>query len=314
VLEVVPGDRSSESTLTLTIRASIGSDLKITLPQDAEFQSVSIDGRDGIIQPVDGLITIPLKPGSQTVKAIWRLNDGMRVLFRTPKVDIGLPGVNYTLNVRMPQGRWTLWFIGEGTGPALLFWSRLFMVMLVGFALGRLKVSPLKSWQWMLLGTGLTQTDLLGTAVVVGFFLAMQWRTMKPEMKYPLLFNFRQLFLIGWGLAAVAVMLDALNTGFFGTPKMQVVGNGSSFSSLNWFLDRYSSLLPSASVISIPMLVYQIIMLAWALWLAFSVVKWSQWMWQAMGTGGWFLKVPPLGAGKSKKAAEAKASEPPAAT
>ncbi len=312
VLEVVPGDRSSESTLTLTVRASIGSDLKITLPVDAEFQSVSIDGKDGIIQPVEGLITVPLKPGKQVIKAVWRLNDGMRLLFTTPKVDIGLPGVNYTLNVKMPEGHWTLWFMGNGTGPALLFWSRLFMVMLVGFALGRLPMSPLKSWQWMLLGTGLTQTDLLGTIVVVGFFLVMQWRAMKPEMKHPLLFNLRQLVIIGWGLVAIVVMLDALNTGFFGTPKMQVVGNGSNFRSLNWFLDRHESLLPSARVFSIPMLVYQIIMLAWALWLAFSVVKWSQWVWHAMGTGGWFQKVPPLGVrSAAKKAAETKASDTP---
>ena len=310
ILDITPGERSSEAVLDLSVRASIGSDLRITLPQGAEFQSLALDGKAGIIQAVDGVVTVALKPGKQDIKAIWRQNEGIGMVFKTPQVDIGLPGVNYTVKVQMPRDRWTLGFAGAGTGPAILFWSRLFIVILIGFALGRLPLSPLKSWQWILLGIGLTQTKLIGAFLVAGFFLAIHWRATKPDLKSAILFNIRQLMLVGWGAAAVLTLLHAIKTGFFGVPQMQVVGNGSSYRSLNWFLDRHESLLPGATIFSIPMLAYQIIMLSWALWLAFSVVKWSQWIWESMGVGGWFKKLDPITVPKRKPAG----SPPPPAT
>jgi len=58
---------------------------------------------------------------------------------------------------------------------------------------------------------------------------------------------------------------------------MQIVGNGSDSSNLNWYQDRTSPQLPSASVISVPLLAYKALMLAWALWLAYALLKWLQW-------------------------------------
>jgi hypothetical protein len=303
VLEATPGERSTEAVLNLVVRASIGSDLPITLPAGADFQSVAIDGKAGIIRPVDNKLIIPLKPGRQEIRTVWRQNSGIGFVYRTPQVNIGLPGVNYSTKVNMPRDRWTLWFRGPGTGPAILFWSRLFIVILIGFALGRIPMSPLRSWQWILLGIGLTQTKLVGAFLVAGFFLAVHFRAKKPTLASAFWFNVRQFVLIGWCGAAVLTLLHALKTGFFGVPQMQIVGNGSGYRSLQWFIDRYEPMLPSATVFSIPMFVYQVIMLSWALWLAFSVVKWSQWIWQAMGEGGWYRKLDPIVIPKRKSAA-----------
>ncbi|MCP5449520.1 MAG: hypothetical protein H6972_02865 [Gammaproteobacteria bacterium] len=67
---------------------------------------------------------------------------------------------------------------------------------------------------------------------------------------------------------------------------MQVVGNGSSAWQLNWYQDRIAGPLPTASVISVPLLLYRGLMLAWALWLAFALLRWLGWGWQCFSAGG----------------------------
>jgi hypothetical protein len=41
-------------------------------------------------------------------------------------------------------------------------------------------------------------------------------------------------------------------------------------------------LLPQAWVVSVPILIYRGLMLAWALWLAFRLLGWLRWGWQGM--------------------------------
>jgi len=39
-------------------------------------------------------------------------------------------------------------------------------------------------------------------------------------------------------------------------------------------------------VLSLPLLVYRVAMLVWALWLAFAVIRWSRWAWSCFSAGG----------------------------
>jgi len=41
-----------------------------------------------------------------------------------------------------------------------------------------------------------------------------------------------------------------------------------------------------AWVISVPLLVYRLAMLAWALWLAIALLRWLRWGWECVTTGG----------------------------
>ena len=73
---------------------------------------------------------------------------------------------------------------------------------------------------------------------------------------------------------------------------MQVSGNGSTSTELRWFTDRSESMLRAPFVASAPMFVYRIAMLAWALWLALSVVKWLRWAFGVFGEGGFWRRAP----------------------
>ena len=90
-------------------------------------------------------------------------------------------------------------------------------------------------------------------------------------------------------LAALAVLYFAVKQGLLGWPNMYIAGNGSSSYLLQWFQDRAGSELPRVWVLSVPTAVYRVLMLAWALWLAFALLRWLRWGWECYSEGGlWF--------------------------
>jgi hypothetical protein len=66
---------------------------------------------------------------------------------------------------------------------------------------------------------------------------------------------------------------------------MQVAGNGSSAYELRWYQDRAEATLPRPWVLSVPLLAYRAVMLAWALWLATALLRWLRWGWAQFTRG-----------------------------
>jgi hypothetical protein len=80
-------------------------------------------------------------------------------------------------------------------------------------------------------------------------------------------------------VAAAAVLFGAIKQGLLEQPDMRIVGNGSYDGHLSWFADRAPGVLPQPWVVSVPLLAYRLVMLAWALWLALAVIRWARWIW-----------------------------------
>ena len=83
---------------------------------------------------------------------------------------------------------------------------------------------------------------------------------------------------------ALAVLALSIRQGLLGLPEMQIAGNGSTAGLLLWYQDRAGSVLPQQWVASVPLLVYRLAMLAWALWLALALVRWLRWGWGCFST------------------------------
>jgi hypothetical protein len=118
-------------------------------------------------------------------------------------------------------------------------------------------------------------------AVVVGWLFALAGRRKLDQSTQPVYFNLAQVGLVLLTLLALTGLFTAVQQGLLGLPEMQIAGNASGPHPLNWYQDRADPLLPQAWVISVPILIYQLLMLGWALWLAFSLLKWLRWGWQA---------------------------------
>lgn len=286
-----PGLRVTDATLTLSIRSSRGAQHTITLPEGAALESVTIDGASAPIRQEGRKVTLPVSPGSQTVVLRWRVPAGIGLSFAAPPVDLGAPSVNATTTITMPEGRWVLALRGPRLGPVVLFWSLLIVLLVVAGALGAMRWTPLATWQWLLLAIGLSQVHVVAAAFVVVWLHLLAWRERTDLGR--IAFNLRQLAIVFTTVIACLVLLAAVHQGLLGHPDMQIRGNLSHAGELHWFTDRSDPVLPSPAVVSAPMFVYRATMLAWALWLALSIVRWLRWGFGVFSAGGFWRRRPP---------------------
>lgn len=290
-MSVVPGLRTTDATLTLSVRSSRGATHVVTLPDGAQLESITVNGASQPVRQDGGKVTIAIVPGAQTIVLTWRQTPAIGVVYRTPEVDLGSPSVNGTIRIH-PGSRWMLFVLGPRVGPAVLFWSSLLVLLFVAASLGRIRWTPLRWWHWTLLAIGLSQVHIVLAALFAGWLVALGWRKTRVELS-PLWFNSRQALLALWTLVALILLAVAIHQGLLGTPEMQLRGNESTIDNLRWSSDRSGNTLPTAMVISAPTLVYRIAMLAWALWVALALLRWLKWGWSAFSEGGLWKAFPP---------------------
>jgi hypothetical protein len=286
-LELKPGVRLLRAELEAALRLSTQTTYELELPEGAEVDSLSVDGRTEPIRQDGNRLKLVLAPGSRTLRASWQEPGGMSTWFKTPTVRLGQALSNARVSVHLPEERWLLAAGGPAWGPAILYWGHLVLILLLAPVLARLPRSPLQAWQWALLALGLTQVPLPVAGIVFGWFFLIAWSDVgRPER--PLWFNLRQFGLIAVTLVFLGCLFGAVYDSLLNTPDMEVTGGGSNNRLLSWYVDRTAGELPEAWVLSTSLWVWRGVMLAWALWLASNLVRWLKWAWfEASAAGIW---------------------------
>jgi hypothetical protein len=285
-LELNPGLRASDVTVIFEVRSSRGGQKSFVLPAQAELQSLTINGVPQPIRQEGQTVTIPIVPGRQTITIAWREPHGINLRVRTPKFELGAPSVNATTIINMPADRWTLFVAPALLGPAVLFWGLLIVFALIAFALGRSGTTPLRTGHWFLLSLGLTQVPIWSAALVAGWLLALGWRKRHVASLGWSRFRLLQIALVVLTVLALTSLFASIEAGLLGLPQMQISGNGSSAQNLQWFHDRTANALPRMWAVSVPLMVYRLAMLLWALWLASALLGWLNWGWGCFSEGG----------------------------
>ena len=282
-----PGSRMVRAELDVSIRTSQGGVQTLTLPEGAEVQSLTIDGAARPVQQQNRELRVTMHPGTQRIRLVWQQTGGIETTYRAPAVALGGQAVNARVQIQLSEERWIIWTGGPLWGTSVLFWPYLLLVLLVAIVLARTRRTPLGFFEWALLGVGLTQIPAWAALIVVGWFFAMEARRRKPDLS-PLPFDARQLALVGLTLVAVGCLYAAVHSGLLFQPDMQVESPEGSNFLLTWYLDRIDGTLPQPYVISLPLWVWRVMMLLWALWLAWRVIHWARWSWRCFGEGGFF--------------------------
>ncbi len=285
-LALSPGLRATDATLEVTIRSSRGAQHAISIPENADLQSVAINGAIQPIRQEGRRVTVPIVPGRQEIHLVWRQNSGVRAFFEAPDVRLGTAGVNAGISIAMPADRWTLFLGGPRLGPAVLFWGVLIVSLLVSIGLGCSRLTPLRGRHWFLLSLGLTQAPIWISALIALWLFGLGWRREKGSSASNTGFDLFQLLLAALTLCALAGLFWSITHGLLGLPEMQISGNQSSSSDLRWFSDRAGDALLRPWVMSVPLFWYRLAMLAWALWLAQALLRWMKWGWGCFTEGG----------------------------
>jgi hypothetical protein len=290
-LTLTPGRRFGQGALQLNLRSSRGGQHTVSLPPNANLQQVTVNGQSLPVQQDGAFVTVPLQPGSQELSVQWQQLAPFAMFYRVPPVKIGQEGVNARVTVQMPENRWVLLVGGPRWGPAVLFWSYIVAIVLAALILGRIHLAPLKTWQWLLLGLGLTQIPAPLALLIVGWFLALGLRQRQAMPGGWFTFDLIQIGLVLWTVAAMVALFAAVKAGLVGQPDMQIEGNDSTFMALHWTQDHIGEGLPQPWVFSLPVWGYRLLMLAWSLWLALALLGWLKWGWRALTANGAWRKV-----------------------
>jgi hypothetical protein len=288
-LVLTPGESLTRAQLKFNLRSSLGGQHTLHIPADSELMSLSIDGTAIPARMSDGAITLPINPGSQNIELEWREPRGIHSgLFSSSSVNLGTESVNSKLSIKPGQQRWVLFAGGPKLGPAVLFWGVFLVILLVAVGLSRIKNMPLNLWHWLLLGIGLSASAPAAGLLIVGWLLALRARAQMKPIEHVGLFNGFQILLVALTALSLLTLFYVIQQGLLGSPDMQITGNQSSRYLLNWYTDRSPAELPTAWVISVPLVVYRILMLLWAIWLAFALLNWLRWGWDCYVTNGYW--------------------------
>jgi hypothetical protein len=288
-LQIKPGQRRRQTDLTLRLHSSKAQQHTLILPEKALLQSVLLNNRSIPVKQQGSQVTLPIHPGDQTVKLHWIEPKALGLWLESPAVNLKLPSVNHHLQVQLGHDRWVLLTMGPDFGPATLIWGLLIVLLFIAVGLAKTGLTPIKWWQWFLLLIGLSQIPLFASIVVIAWLLGLGFRARQNILAQDY-FNAGQVILALLTLLALATLFYAVQQGLLGSPDMQIVGNQSNAFNLNWYQDRTQELLPTATVLSVPLLVYRLLMLLWSLWLAFALLNWLQWGWQCFSKQGLWKK------------------------
>ena len=294
-LAVKEGGRSRDVKLQLSYRSTRGSQHVIQIPTAAEVTAVQIDGRAQTLRAEGGQLTLPILPGKHSIEIGWRESGGMGLISSTPDVDIAAPASNINITVSKSQDRWLLATKGPKLGPAVLYWPELAALIIFALILGRVKLTPLTTRHWLLLGLGFSTFNWAVLALVIIWLMLCGARQKSQLNLNWWKFNLVQVIIAGMTIVALLSVVLSLPAGLLGTPDMHVVGHNSYGNVLNWFADGSDSILPKASIITVPLWVYKGLILIWALWLSFALLRWLPWVWQCFSSDGFW---------RSRKSAE----------
>ncbi|HVK55299.1 MAG TPA: hypothetical protein VM532_09760, partial [Burkholderiales bacterium] len=213
-LYMSPGIRATDARLTLSIRSSRGGQHALTLPEGAQLQGVTINGIAQPIRAEGRSVKLPIMPGKQEILLTWREPRGMESRFSTSPVDVGLNGVNGSVQISMPRDRWLLLVGGPSLGPAILIWGVVIALVFIAIGLARIEMTPLKWRHWLLLGLGLTQIPLTMSVIVVGWLIVLGVRKrFGHRVESGWRFNLGQIALAFWTMAALVCLFWAVQQG-----------------------------------------------------------------------------------------------------
>ena len=289
-LDIRQSQRYRDLTLTLNIQSSHAQPYTIKLENVKELSSVKIDNLDYYLKINNDQLTLPLKGKSQNIIIKWKEESGTQTIYNFSNIHLNKDAVNSNINLILPQNRWILWTNGPILGPAVLLWGVLLSILIFAFILGRIKNTPLKVRDWLLLGIGVSTSSIMSMVPIVIWIFLLRYKESKADELKGTMRNFIQIMIVIFTFIALITLIIAISIGLLGNPDMMIQGNNSYGFNLHWYSDKIENLLPQPTVISVSMWYYRALMLLWSIWISFSLIKWLKWSWHIFSKGDMWAK------------------------
>ncbi len=286
-LRVFSGDQQRRIELEAKYRSSRGGQSHFDVGNGHHLNAL-IDGEKTHLQIQDGKINYTVAPGDHTVKLDWK--ESLELGFRSqlPQVNLNAPISNVAIQWQVPDNRWVLWTSGPVIGPAIIYWGELLAFLLLAAVVWRTRLLPIKPYHWLLLGLGLSTQSWWLLVFITLWFVLLSVHQKYASKQSDTLFNVLQIMLAVFSVFVLLSLLASIPMSLMSRPDMGIMGNQSNGHLLKWYLDAAMDTTPEVVVYSLPMWVYKLAMLSWALWLAFALVSWARWGWQTLNVNGFW--------------------------
>ena len=276
--------QSTTTDLALLIIASQPGYMEITLPEDASIESIVFAG-DFQSLPTNNVVLLPVQPGNHHYELKWKTDRGASLAYSPPTASFSLPAVNTTTDVQLPEKRWILWLAGSSLGSTVAFWSVLVGVVLAAVVISKVPRLALSTRDAVILAAGASLVDLKMLVYVGIWFLAIWFKSRtKEEITRPWLYRLGQLVLSGITLLVLYVLVSTIVAALTNDPNMYIVSTDHNNTWFTWFSDEIDSTVPSPWILSVPMWVYFVLILAWVMWLVFTLLQWMRTWWESLKT------------------------------
>lgn len=285
-LKVSPGSTSSINELSLSVRTNQGGQYTFQIPKDGELSKLTIDNQEQLLSSTNGVLKIPLRPGTQHLSITWKEPKGVNLFTKTPSFSLENGSSNQHINVEMPENRWILWMGGPQIGPSVLLWGVLLVMSIIAYGLSRTQLTQLKSYEWILLSLGICTLSMWTFILVAAWLLTLGLRGKLTAIHKPWHFKFMQIALFtlsAWALITLAITLP---DGLLSSPDMRIIGENTYNTTLYWYQDQSPAQFPRAWIISLPLWCYKVTILVWSLWFAIALINWLRWGWKQLSYRG----------------------------
>lgn len=282
------GTRTSKLMLSFEYRSTRGGEHNIELPESYQLKEIRTDNKLINLQVENGKLAVPVLPGKHSVNIVMRANVSDALFMSAPTINLNAPVSNITSIIDLNSQRWILWAKGPLLGPAVLYWGELFAFILLALLVSKVKFSPLSTFHWIVLGFGLSLSNWGVLMLIAFWFASITASNYRPKTISRLVFNSSQFLLYVLSIITIMSLVSVVPVSLLSSPSMGIEGNYSYGNHLQWFSDKTDGLLPQVSVMSIPILFYKGIMLAWVIWLSFAFLNWIKWAWKTLGEQGYW--------------------------
>ncbi|TDR23583.1 oligosaccharide repeat unit polymerase [Marinicella litoralis] len=284
------GKRTTKVETNIRYRATQGGHFDINLDPEAQVKKVTFDGIESNLINEDGVVAVSYLPGAHRVSIEWHVNQELGSLHHTPSINLNSHFSNLSQTIQVPRDRWLLWGHSAGVGPAFLYWGELLVFAVLAFFLARIKYSPLKFWQWLVLGCAFGTFSWLAFSVVASWLFFVGWKQdfngFDSRAKRILLQWFSVFFTIG----TIGVLIATVAYGLLSYPDMGVAGQNASSSTLYWYLDSGLDVLPNITLLSVHLWWYKLLILLWSIWISFAVINWLKCLFLSLNKEDWWPK------------------------
>lgn len=279
VLRLNPGLKVSQGKLSYLVRSPRGVEQELILPKDVKVKSVSINHVLQRIRQEDQLLSLALDSGLSEVDIDFESSRLSFPLYHIPEFDLGLPSSNLTVQVSNYPA-WLLYSQGPLVGIAVLYWGQLLIFLGLAFVFGNRHGLPIRRWQWIVFGLGLSVTSWLPLWMLIVFcggLLAFQRGSFLLDTRAK--FDMARYALSVLGIVILIGLIVIIPSSLFSYPDMAIAGNGSTSTQWRWFVDRSSGVTPQITLFSVSFIFYKVFLVIWSLWLSFALLSWVRSSW-----------------------------------